>query len=393
MAAALLPLLVTTSPARLEAAPPPAAEVGAPAPGPGFAAWLEGLAPGMPIRVAGITVVPLERRGPWEPEPEAQAPRVTLRGADVSWLDLPAPAGDLYVRVHNRGAAPLEVTVGEALLSAAGPSRVVQRPAWIAPRSVALVATAPMDRVVQGPYAARGLGLTPRECELLPTPRWRAALAQRNRAYGVDPARLDDASAAYVTDAFQMQSAGLEERLAALEGPSRVGLAVLDERGLSWVRLTPSPSRFARHAGLLRLALALDGLEAQRAGRAPRPLEGAALTQALRALTRPLEAEGVEGTAPGGGTITWWRAPALGGTWEGLSAAGAPLSLTWRRSPPPPPPAAPPPATAAQPPPEAGRTEPPTPNQIGRDPRPTPFEERLRDRREGAGGGERPPLR
>lgn len=327
--------------------------------------------------------MPLDRPGPYAPS----APlRVTLRGADVRWLDLPEPAGDLYVRVENRGDTPIEVTTGEALLTAGGPSRVIVRPAYVAPRSAALLATALLEPVVTGPYAARGLGLTPREQELLGTTRWRAALEARNRFYGADPQRLADATAAYLADAFQQRAAPLEERLALLEGPQRVGVAVLDERGLSWVRLAADPERFARHAGLLRLALALDALEAQRAGRTPRALEGAPLEEALRSLLRVLEGEGTTRAAPGGGLLTWWVAPARRGRWEGLAAGAAPLSLTWRLDAPPEPvPVVAPPAQQPQP--EQPAQTPPTPNQVGRDPRPTPLDERLRERREGGAGG------
>jgi hypothetical protein len=351
-----------------------------------FAPWIDEVEPGTPIRVQGLTVVPLTRAEALQPPPTDL--HVGLRGATVSWLDLPAPGGDLYLRLENDGDAPLELTVGEALLTPGGPSRIVTRPAWVKPGAATLVSVAQAALPAPtGPYLVRGLGLSPREQELLDTDRWGAELERRNDAYAVDPLRRADATAAYLTDGYALLAVPYHVPLAALDAPSVVGLMAFDERGACYARVYGSAVPFRQHLAQLVPGLVLDAAEAVRAGRAPLPFSDASLRDQARTLLRRLGTPGVARASFGGCALHRWLVLDRGGRWEGLSVAGEPVSLTWRHRPPPPPPAPPPaPVPPTPPPPQPPRDPPATPTQVGRDPRPTIEDERRADARANAPG-------
>lgn len=380
-------------PARADDLPPAPAEPEAPLPPPAplhpFAPWLSEVKVGAPVRLPGLILLPLER----EVAVAALLPgQVTLRGAALHALDLPAPAGDLYVRLENPGALPIEALVGEALITVGGPSRIVTRPSWIPARGSALVPVALLEPTPAAPYVARGLGLSPREQELLPTSRWPQALRVRNQLFQVEERRWLDGSAAYLTVPFAFQTTPQRQVLEPLATGARVGVAVVDERGLSYVRWTADPARLRAEWPTLSAGLALDATLAVQASRAPRDQADALLVASVRDLLDTLKAAGVSKPSFGGATLTWWPTPARRGRWEGLAVDGAALSLTWRRDPAPEPPPAPAPQPPT-PPPQPPKPPDPTPNQVGRDPRPTPEDERRAGRREGDGGGTRSPLR
>jgi hypothetical protein len=330
------------------------------------------------VRLPGLTLVPLARAE------SAQAPpfplHVGLRGAAVEWLALPAPGGDFYVRLENKGDVGLELVVGEALLTPGGPSRVVTRAAWAGPGKATLVPVAQsVSPAPPGPYVGRGFGLSPREQELLEDGRWAAEVVARNQAFGVDPTRHADATAAYVTTAFTQQAEPYEAPLLALEAPEVVGVVAVDERGLTFARLYGRGDLFRAHLPALKAGLVLDALRNVRAQRMPPAFANGVLAQSVAALLAPLRGEAIVRASFGDCVLHRWAVPPRNDRWDGLSAQGRPISLTWHVKPPPPPappPPRPPPPPTQPPPP----TPPPTPGQVARDPRPTVGEERQAER-------------
>jgi hypothetical protein len=375
-AAALLLLL-----GAVLAAPGGAARA-ADAPAHPFAPWIDELEAGAPVRVPGLVLVPLLR--PVERQQPRPGARVGLAGVPLEVLDLPEPAGEFYLRVTNRSDQPVEVTAGEALISPAGGARVVRRGAYLPPGESALVATArgQQPRPV-GPYVARGLGLSPREQTLLETDRWPAEVERRNRVHGVEARRLADASAAYLTESFETRAQPLSAALARLSGPARVGVVVFDERGASFARIAPDAARFEQHLAFLARELALDALGAQAAGRLPQDGGDDLLRERVRDLLERLRVAPIAAPGFAGAEVSRWDVPQRGGRWHGLAVGGEAWSLTWLMDAPPLPP--PTPQPPAQPPRPTDPPPPPPPppsvNEIDRKARPTPADERLRDRR------------
>jgi len=301
-----------------------------------FVTWSNQVTPGAPIRGPGLLLVPLLRA------PEAQDvvenARVGLHDAFVDVMDLPLPAGALYVRMTNRGTYPVEVTVGEALVTPDGPSRMVLRPAYLPPGGSAFVPTARgLASLPHGPYVTRGLGLSPREQALLESARWPAELAARNGQFGVDPARNVDGSAAYLTEAFQIQASVYEARLEPLRSLRCVGVAAFDERGLAFARLCGDAARFQANLVFLERELILDALRGLGAGRLPRDPGDPVLKAEVRTVLGTLEAEGVARLGFAGAALHRWEVSGRNARWEGLSVEGRPWSLTWRMAAPPPP--------------------------------------------------------
>ncbi len=352
-----------------------------------FVTWMHQVTPGAPIRGQGLLLVPLLRAP--EEQDVVEDGRVGLHDAFVDVMDLPLPAGELYVRMTNRGTHPVEVTVGEALVTPDGPSRMVLRAAYLPPGVSAFVPTARgLAALPHGPYLSRGLGLSPREQALLGTARWPNELAARNAQFGVDPARNVDGSAAYLTEGFQIQAAAYEPRFEPLRSLRCVGVAAFDERGLAFARICGDAARFHGNLVFLERELILDALRGLAAGRLPRDQGDAFLKAEVRNVLGALETLGVARLGFAGAAHHRWEVSGKNARWEGLSAEGRPWSLTWRMAAPPlpaPPPVVQPP-TPPQPPPAPPEGD-PSVMEIDRKARPTPLEERLRDRRDPAGGG------
>jgi hypothetical protein len=342
---------------------------------------------GRTVRMPGALIVTLRLAESLHPRVDAQ---VGLRGAEIDVMDLPAPAGEFYVRVSNRGPKPLEIPAGETLLTPSGPSRTVDRAVWVGPGTAAFLPLAQASLPApNGPYVTRGLGLTPRELELLASGPWGERVRARNALLGVAGPRVDDASAAYLTDAFQQGMARFAAGLGAIGNhPAEVGVVVFDERGAAHVRVETDPARFACAWWSLRAGIALDALVAEAEKRAPFPTDDAAVhAQATSLLAALLEAPR---RRPGlGGLDEYrWVLPDGRGTWSGLARDGEPLSLVFLHGPKPPPAQPPPPTPPPVQPPDPPKP-PPSNEQIERKPRPTPLEERLKDRREPGQGGVR----
>jgi hypothetical protein len=366
------------------------------APKPPFAAFVERVHVGVPVTVGRLGAVllwasaeagkPLAQAGAW----------VGLEGSGAQVDDLPAPVGDAAVRVSNGLEAPLYLPRGETLTSppGSGASRVVDRPTWIPARSAAYV---PLAQPAAGaipppPYSPGADRASPALLRGMRLDRWETALLQDNAALGVDAFRRMDAIAGYASAAFArwepMVVSALEGARDALPGPA-VGLGIVDHLGLVTLVLGPDAARFRAEWPALARGVALDDAvrETRNAPHLPPLVLAKAVEEALSALAE-LRAEPAARPAYGAGEQVRW--PAAGTPhWVGLVVDGKPVAATWHRIDDPVPQPGP---GGSPPPPNPPPHEPPKNPVPGgaeldrREPR-TPFEERLKERRDAAMGG------
>lgn len=373
-------------------APAHAAE---PAPENPFAALLENLHVGRVARTRGVIVASLEVPPSKQAELEA---RVGLAGHATEILPLPGPAGVWHVRVTNKEAVPLLIPAGEALVTPTQPSRSTDRPVWIGPGAATFVPVVQRQlqgAPPQGPYFCRGRGLTPVELSQIANDRWAQRVRARNAQLGAPHARLDDAAAGYATDAF----AALLERYQAeldtlVKGPSVVGILAADHRGIHFAHILANHDLFAANWPALRDGLVADAALVESVGGAPRPGDEGEFRSVALQILRVLGTQPLNRPNFGEGWEYRWVLSDPPGTWDGLGLASGPVCLTLHREPVLPAGAPPLPGTGG--PPEGN-----VPAQVEgeRRRRPTAFEDRLRDRRDGMpngpnlppGGGTNPP--
>jgi hypothetical protein len=345
-----------------------------------FQPVIDGLRLGPGHRLRGLTLVTLVLDREHQPGLDAH---VGLGGARVDVLDLPGPAGRWHVRVANRTPRALLLPAGTTFLSPAGPSRSTDRPVWIDAGTAAFVPVvqAP-EEPPPGPYLTRGRGLTPLELTGLWTGAWSRRVRRRNTLALVPEHRRDDAGAVYTTTWFD-ELAGQQrrtlERIA--DGKTVVGVVAADDRGAVFAHVQTDAARFADAWTRLLDALLVDAALALEDGFTPvTELEA---RRDARDLLAALEDEPLVRATFGEGDQYRWSLPSRDGRWDGLAVDGRPVSLTLLRDPvrETPDPTPPPPGPAG--PSRGGETPtPPGTFEADRRLRPTPFDERFRERRE-----------
>jgi hypothetical protein len=290
-------------------------------------------------------------------------------------MALPLPAGDMHVRVSNRGPVPLLLPLGETILSPDGPSRTIDRPLWIPAHAGAFVPVHHVGGVVPaGPYVARGVGPTPVEQGLLRSGTWGARIQARNRRFGVEGVRVADASAAYATEAFETAAGPFRRALLPVaDGATTVGAAFLLPQGLVHLRIETDAARFLEAWPTLVDAVALDAvLAVPAAGAHEDPREAVRrhldLLGAGTPESRPTFGEGRELRV---------RLADGSGEWRALVVQGDVVSLVLLRQM----------DASATPPTPEQPGPPPVAGVVDRDPRPTVAEERWRDARPDPPGG------
>jgi hypothetical protein len=374
-----------------------------------FAAFADRVHVGKPVEVEGtLLVLPL-----WI-APDAGAPGlgdaawVGLAGLSVAVEDAPDPIGLAAVGIVNPLPMPLCVPRGEVLRAAAG-VRIVDRTVWVPAHGSAYLPTvtpfaapaAGAPNPIHGPYATVEDRASPAVLHGLRRGDWAGIVMAQNRALGTEPGRETDPSAGHETRTLRERGAkplAVLEAMRAKTNGLLVGLAIADENGLQSIVLEADAGRFRALWTALARGVVLDAVVRKEQGikALPKEAPGKAVEETVAAISE-LRREPLARPAYGEGEVVRWpgveTAPAR---WLGLLVDRRPVTIAFHRpgpavpplvpAPPPGPPTPPPPPEPPQPP-------PPAPGPIGRDPNPTQFEERWRERREGgpgmvdAGGG------
>ncbi len=374
-----------------------ASSAGAAPPAQPFATLAASLHVGTTVMVRGAAVTLLVVADGYVPPagPAYRDARTDLAGPHLDVQDLPGVAGRWHVRVANHGERPVLAPAGEALLTPAGPSRAVDRPVWIPAHAATFVPVVQgVDPPPSGPYLSRGRGLTPFEQTLVDLDVLGARVRRRNAVLGVDSSRKDDMAAAYTTARFVERYAGYDADLRGLADRRHVvGVLVADDLGPCWGTVESDPARFAARWPSIREGIAIDAMLVADRGVAARTKD---LSRDVGILVRALATTPLERPNFGVGTELRYEVtgvPHATGAWEGLAIGADPVTATLRleRAP-----------SATRPTPPGGDGTPGTPGLFegGRRLRPTPFEDRVNDRRTGAsttgpstsaGGGTRGP--
>jgi hypothetical protein len=334
------------------------------------------------VRIPGADLLVLRLSPPFQP---GFGGKVGLRDADVEILELPGPAGEWHVRIANREAEPLLLPAGETLLTPFGPSRSIDRPVWIAAGAATFVPVVQaIPEAVPGPYLSRGLGLSPMERTFLLSGTWAETVRQRNQRLNVPLFRINDASAAYTTARYELYFDTHREALETIpDGTTTVGVVVADDRGPVFAHIQPDAQRFARVWPFLMSGIALDAMMNVEMGNLPPQGQAAELYGAARELLAVLARRPLRRPTFGKGWEYRWNLDEEG-RWEGLALENGPVCLSLYRNP----------ERAFRPMPTPGGGGPgdqrpmDTPGHFETDnrARPTPYEDRLRERRGGPNG-------